>query len=274
MTTGTFWLTPTRSDGRPDRVLDAGCGEGNILTEFRRFGVEVDYYGVDLAVGDRDWSYRVSALADLHALPFKSSSFDKIICNQVLEHVDRPDEVLGQLVRVLRPGGSLFVSVPFVWHLHQEPHDRFRFSLHALNYLAARHGLAVVLIRPQGGYFSVIRYVLASHTLVMAQLPQPLRKLGELSNRLYKFIDFIAVAPICYFMDKLDHTRKLTLGYFLHLVRPGISEKSLPEDPYCCPLCSVVEPDLIRQSEEWICSQCGTCFQLTGGVPYLAPHES
>jgi ubiquinone/menaquinone biosynthesis C-methylase UbiE len=52
------WLKPTRSDGKPDRVLDAGCGQGEILTEFKRFSVPVDYHGVDLAVGERNWRYR------------------------------------------------------------------------------------------------------------------------------------------------------------------------------------------------------------------------
>jgi ribosomal protein L37AE/L43A len=179
--------------------------------------------------------------------------------------------VLGELARVLRPGGSLFVSVPFVWHLHQEPHDRFRFSLHALEYLIAKRGLTATSIRPQGGYFSVLRYVLSSYTLVTHQLPQPWRTMGELSSRVYKLVDLIAVAPLCYLLDKLDHGKKLTLGYFLHLRRPDLPEKSMPEDPYCCPLCLVAEPDLIRHSEEWICSHCGTVFQLGAGVPNLTP---
>src|SRR5882757_784407 len=117
------WLRPTRTDGQPDRVLDAGCGRGEILGEFKRFGVDVDYYGVDLGVGDPTWKFRVSAVADLHDLPFKSGSFDKIICSQVLEHVDDPQTVLGELGRVLRPGGRMYLSVPFLWHLHQEPFD-------------------------------------------------------------------------------------------------------------------------------------------------------
>src|SRR3984957_9352274 len=85
---GTFWgdfqdsfLAPTRESGGIDRVLDAGCGQGETLELFRKMGVQVDYYGVDLAVGDPTWTFRVSAIADLHHLPFKNDSFDKIVCN-------------------------------------------------------------------------------------------------------------------------------------------------------------------------------------------------
>lgn len=49
------WLAPTRVDGHTDRVLDAGCGRGEIFEEFKRFGIPVDYYGVDLGVGDVTW---------------------------------------------------------------------------------------------------------------------------------------------------------------------------------------------------------------------------
>jgi SAM-dependent methyltransferase len=264
------WLKPTRTDGTPDRVLDAGCGQGEVLAEFNRFNVPIDYYGVDLAVGERDWAFKVSALADLHSLPFKSLSFDKIVCNQVLEHVDRPEDVLGELSRLLRPGGRLFIAVPFVWHLHQEPYDRFRFTFHALEYLMQKHGLQVTQVRPQGGYFTVLRYVLGSHTLITTTLPQPFRFVARLGNSVYKRIDNILIAPICYLLDKLDHEKKLTLGYFLNAFRPGVDGKKLPSDPYCCPSCSFDEPkQLIRGSDAWICSSCQFSFPVRNGVPNL-----
>ncbi|HKX30938.1 MAG TPA: class I SAM-dependent methyltransferase [Blastocatellia bacterium] len=264
------WLSPVRKDGGPDRVLDAGCGQGEILSEFRRFGVPVDYYGVDLGVGDPSWEFKVSALADLHQLPFRSGSFDKIICNQVLEHLDEPDSALRELARVLRPGGRAFISVPFVWHLHQEPYDRYRFTRTALEYLIEKHGLKADLICPMGGYFSVLRYFINSHMLVSEWWPQPWRTLTQLAGRLVKFLDRILIAPACYWLDQLDRDRKLTLGYFLHLSRPGAGSHPLPEDPYCCPRCVALETrPLIRGAETWSCFHCATSFEVRAGVPVL-----
>ncbi len=50
---------------------------------------------------------------DLEALSFPSRSFDVIACNDVLEHVDQPDRAIGELARVMRPGGTLLLTVPF-----------------------------------------------------------------------------------------------------------------------------------------------------------------
>jgi SAM-dependent methyltransferase len=264
------WLEPTRTDGRPDRVLDAGCGRGEVLAEFERFRVPVDYHGVDLAVGDPAWEFKVSAVADVHRLPFRAASFDKVICNQVLEHVDEPDTVLHEFARVLRPGGRLFLSVPFIWHLHQEPYDRFRFSRNALEYLVNKHGLRADLIRPMGGYFTVLRYLLTSHTLVSADWGRPWRSLARLGDRLLRLVDSTVGAPAFYLLDHLDRGRKLTLGYFLHLSRPGPGSGGLPADPYCCPRCAADEPEpFLRRAGQWVCPRCSTAFPLQAGVPLL-----
>lgn len=266
---------PTREDGYPDRVLDAGCGRGEILAEFKRFGFPVDYYGVDLGVGDSTWEFKVSALADLHRLPFRNESFDKIICNQVLEHLDEPDAALREMARVLRPGGRLFLSVPFVWHLHQEPYDRYRFSRTVLEYLIEKHGLTADMIRPMGGYFTVLRYVVASNSLVSAHWPLPWRSLARLGGRILGLMDRAVIAPACYLLDQLDHERKLTLGYFLHLSRPGPANVPLPDDPYCCPHCATANPaSLIRYADAWSCPLCEAEFEVRSGVPVLTPEHT
>jgi predicted SAM-dependent methyltransferase len=93
------------------RVLDAGCGEGVLVEE----------YGTRLAITGVDANYASDHVtqASLDALPFPDSSFDYVLCLDVLEHLTYEEQprALKELHRVLRPGGELFVSVPNLAHL-------------------------------------------------------------------------------------------------------------------------------------------------------------
>jgi len=109
------------------RVLDAGCGSGRHLCEsFRTPGVEVA--GVDLNRADlgkakgflsliaREQKGRwIVAQADVTKLPFADGSFDVVICSEVLEHIQDNRTAVAELVRVLKPGGDLVVTVPRFW---------------------------------------------------------------------------------------------------------------------------------------------------------------
>jgi ubiquinone/menaquinone biosynthesis C-methylase UbiE len=101
---------------RDTRVLDAGCGEGVIVQEYvGRLRIE----GVDL-------NYR-SALVrqgSVTALPCADESFDEALCLDVLEHLAFGEQsaALGELFRVLRPGGGALVSVPNLAHLQSRVH--------------------------------------------------------------------------------------------------------------------------------------------------------
>jgi len=106
------------------KILDAGCGAGRHLCEaFRYPGIEVvgiDMNGEDLAKAHALLSLMERAKGgswlvikgDITQLPFRDESFDAVICSEVLEHI--PDNVtaIREMVRVLKPGGHLAVSVP------------------------------------------------------------------------------------------------------------------------------------------------------------------
>jgi SAM-dependent methyltransferase len=103
-----------------ERVLDAGCGEGVLVDEFRP---RLDIVGVDPNYS----SERVTS-GSLTALPFAGASFDRGLCLDVLEHLTFPEQAqaLAELFRVVRPGGELLVSVPNLAHLQSRVHFLLR----------------------------------------------------------------------------------------------------------------------------------------------------
>jgi SAM-dependent methyltransferase len=65
---------------------------------------------------------------DVQDLEFEDETFDRVVCNAVLEHVERPQQALAELHRVLRPGGEIWVEVPFNQPYHEAPSDFWRVS--------------------------------------------------------------------------------------------------------------------------------------------------
>jgi SAM-dependent methyltransferase len=110
-----------RKTGVPARILDIGCGFKPWLTAIRENGAaqQVSFLGTDFSA---EWSDADSiALAD--ALPMADGCVDGIILSEVVEHCPRPREVLGEAIRILKPGGVLLVTTPFVFPEHGVPYD-------------------------------------------------------------------------------------------------------------------------------------------------------
>ncbi len=98
--------------GPRDAILDAGCGEGVLVEEYRARGCRI--YEVD-----RDFASGAVLRGDVLELPFASACFDMVLMLDVIEHFpfDRQPALLGEMHRVLRAAGRLVVSVPNLAHL-------------------------------------------------------------------------------------------------------------------------------------------------------------
>ena len=133
------------------RVLDYGCGNKPYAESLPNAATLV---GVDI---EQSSESRVDVLIEPgERLPFSDGWFDAALCTEVLEHVEEPWLLLEQLGRVVRPGGALIVSAPFVWPLHEEPRDFMRFSPHGLAHLLERAGFEPEVVTRAGGFPSVV----------------------------------------------------------------------------------------------------------------------
>jgi SAM-dependent methyltransferase len=115
---------------RRPRILDIGCGPGNTIRRFLRAG---DVYGFDYSLDSlafaRTKGIKNVFSGDSVALPIASGAFDCVIALDVLEHVEDDARLLREIVRVLRPGGLFFITVPAfmaLWRYHDEAYGHFR----------------------------------------------------------------------------------------------------------------------------------------------------
>jgi SAM-dependent methyltransferase len=107
-----------RARGKSLRVLDYGCGAGEIVKELRRRGVEA--FGCEVFYEGGDYSKSLApelpggvvVRMEGNTIPFDGASFDLVVNNQVMEHVENLDGALAEISRVLRPGGAVLSLFP------------------------------------------------------------------------------------------------------------------------------------------------------------------
>lgn len=122
------------------RLLDVGCGKKPYRWLLK--GVD-EYIGLELDTPDNRASKHADLYYDGTAFPVGDSSMDAVLCNQVLEHVFNPEAFLSELHRVLRPGGVLILTVPFLWPEHEQPFDCLRYSSFGLRNWLEKAGFVV-----------------------------------------------------------------------------------------------------------------------------------
>ena len=115
---------------RRELEIDAPLGRWNLY--IGGAGSRVDgYVNIDLfALPGLD------VVADAEQLPFRCSTFQRVECDAVLEHVERPDRVMREIERVLAPGGFAHIVTPFCHPFHEYPRDFRRFTQDGLKQLA------------------------------------------------------------------------------------------------------------------------------------------
>jgi len=132
-------------------LLDLGCG--NKPYESLYNSRTISQTGCDVIQSDKN---RVDVICPVTDLKFQDEQFDTILCTQVLEHVFEHDKMMSEIYRVLKPGGQIILTVPFVWELHEEPYDFFRYTKHALKELFEQSGFEIDYIKPNGGKWAAI----------------------------------------------------------------------------------------------------------------------
>lgn len=190
---------------------------------FRNASVVIDVGGKK-EIGDKGFRYPVKSagswiylnietktnpdvVADAVKLPFQDASVDLVICTEVLEHLVTPALCIDEIWRVIKPGGILIGSAPFVFPVHGDPNDYYRYTDSGLRTMFKK--FSVVEIEPMGGSLGTIGLLLEQELATLAQ------------SKLMRFLIRRLALAIC----RNDHERKflgsirLTTGWFWRVTK-------------------------------------------------------
>lgn len=155
-------------------LIDLGAGQSDFAEITGRFkACAVDFYPYA----------GIQVVCDLEdCLPFKDESADIVLLANLLEHVREPNILLRECRRILKPGGVLLGTVPFMIQIHQRPYDFYRYTHMNLEYLLKKHAFKNPHIRPVSNLSVLLFNVSTSffmRTIREARFPLPWRVLWK-----------------------------------------------------------------------------------------------
>lgn len=169
-------------------ILDVGSADGwlrSLLHPLANY-VALDYPTTAIGL----YRTRPDVFGNAAKLPFLTNSFDAVACYEVLEHVRDPEEVMVEISRVLKPGGVAELSMPFLYPVHDAPHDYQRWTQHGWERSAMRSGLLIEKLEPQN------HPIAAAAVLTSLALAAPLQDAKRTTNFLLLPFAAVTIAAI------------------------------------------------------------------------------
>lgn len=180
------------------RFLDVGCGKMPYKEYILDNSNVQEYIGLDIETA---LVYDAQIKPDFYwngeQMLFDNNSFDCAFATEVLEHCPEPEIVLKEVFRVLKPKGIFFFTVPFLWNLHEVPHDEYRYTPFSLKRHLSNAGFKDIEIKATGGW----------HASLAQMLGLWVRRSPMKGNR-RKFLSKL-IKPIMKILIKLDKTEQI-----------------------------------------------------------------
>lgn len=178
--------------------LDVGCGRMPYRELILGESQVRNYVGLDIDTAlNYDGKVQPDARWDGITMPFADQTFDSAMATEVLEHCSNPRIVLGEVYRVLRPGGTFFFTTPFLWNLHEVPHDEFRLTPFHLDRLFREIGYSQISLSAMGGW----------HASLAQMLGLWVRR-GPIRKKYRRYLSYL-LRPIVLHLYKKDQKRNV-----------------------------------------------------------------
>lgn len=166
------------------RILDVGCGRKPYEHLFKNC---TEYIGMDIDNPGHDHTNeKIDVYYDGKIFPFEDKSFDAVLTNQVFEHVFNPDNFMREIFRVLKPGGKLLLTVPFVWDEHEQPNDFGRYSSFGLTHILKQNGFSILEFKKSTKGFAAIAQLTTGYIF----------KLFYSKNKVLNGLGTVAMSPL------------------------------------------------------------------------------
>ena len=147
------------------------------------------------------------------SLPYANESFDTVFSTQVLEHVFEQQQMINEAYRVLKSNGTVILTVPFTWELHEEPYDFFRVTKHGLKEMFEKAGFEIEYIKANGGKWAAMFQMMINmiySTFKFKTFKSKLLKIFFLELKLTWLINQLAI-----WIDKKYFDDSWTLNYIV-----------------------------------------------------------
>ncbi len=103
-----------------------------------------------------DQSTKPDFCCSAESIPLPDESIDGFLLCEVLEHLENPEAVIKEIYRLLKPGGRGWITMPFLYQVHADPHDYQRWTNTKLDKVLREVGFSQIKIYPMGGVLAVI----------------------------------------------------------------------------------------------------------------------
>ena len=132
--------------------LDIGCGEMPYKPLIQQSGGITKYIGMDI----ENPKYQINVKPDIFwngtHIPLADNYIDCAMATELFEHLPDINAVLKEIIRILKPGGTLFFTVPFIWPLHDMPQDEYRYTPFSIRRHLEHTGFQIDQLQALGGW--------------------------------------------------------------------------------------------------------------------------
>ena len=193
------------------KLLDIGCGDKPYRAMASPYVSE--HIGLDHKDTPHDRN-NTDLDGTAYSIPASDLTYDTILCTYVLEHLEEPNAALEEALRVLKAGGYAIYTVPFFWHLHEEPRDFYRYTKYGLQYLFEKVGFEVIEIVPLSGF-------IVTFSLEFVYFLQRFRGRSRL-NPLWWIIPAVGtvIQALAFLLNKFDRSYAYSIEYLVVAKKP------------------------------------------------------
>lgn len=207
------------------RVLDVGAGSCPYRPLFAHCVYQTQDFKALHGEQLRSGGYGgIDYVCDATAIPVEPGSFDVVLCTEMIEHVPRPDDVITEFARILKPGGTLLLTAPLGSGIHQEPYHYYGgFTPYWYQRFLGEAGFDAIRIESNGGSYRFF----GQEALRFIRMTSPLKLAAPLGIRILWLPLWLILLPVLgvlmpllgWVLDKYDAEKRFTVGYHVRATR-------------------------------------------------------